>query len=209
MFETQSRMAGELEHMRVIYVRGLLRMPFREMRGYLHDMSSHLSHRTILSISYFGPITSFICIIEFTAAILSELLTSAGGRIDPHFRPWLPLCRDLQDDDAAKQFAVDTFCRRIAGEIISSPNLVLATFLERNMAPQFASTISTLVRGLMPRSSHPIPHTSLFVPSSREPGRSPPISSCDIPLATNPSPAAPAVSTSALASSGVVAEGTV
>ena len=60
--EPQARLSSELAGVRVVYVRGLLRMPFREMRGFLRDLSPSLTPRSLLSISYFGPITSFICL---------------------------------------------------------------------------------------------------------------------------------------------------
>ena len=145
--EPQARLNTELEKVRVVYVRGLLRMSFREMRGYLRDLSPVLTPRSLLSISYFGPITSFICLDATTATALSDTLTQIGGRVDHSFCPWMPLRRDQQDDDTAKQRAEDVFCHRIAGEITSSPNLLLTTFLQRQLAPHLAPTISALVRG--------------------------------------------------------------
>ena len=205
----QSRIASDLERMQVIYVRGLLRMPFREMRGYLHDLSPRLSNKSILSISYFGPLTSFICIDEPTAATLCEHLTAAGGRVDREFRPWLPLRRDQQDDTEAQQRAVETFCRRIAGEIVSSPNLLLATFLQRHLAPHLAPAISALVRG-SPSGLRVSPQTTPPAPVATTPCPGPPTApSLARPPVARPTPAAPAASTSAPASSGDVAEGTV
>ena len=131
----------------MVYVRGLLRMSFREMRGYLRDLSPSLTPRSLLSISYFGPITSFICLDESNATALSEALTQIGGRVDRSFCSWLPLRRDQHDDAAAKQRTEDAFCHRIAGEITSSPNLLLATFLQRHLAPHLSPTISALVWG--------------------------------------------------------------
>ena len=73
-------MSSELAGVRVVYVRGLLRMPFREMSGYLRDLSPALTPRSILSTAYFGPITSFICLTESTASLLTGTLTDIGRR---------------------------------------------------------------------------------------------------------------------------------
>ena len=172
--EPQARLSTELEKVRVVYVRGLLRMPFREMRGYLRDLSPTLSPRSLLSISYFGPITSFICIDESIASVLSDALTCIGGRVDHHFRPWLPLCRDQHDDDAAKLRAEEAFCHCVAGEIVSSPNLLLATFLQRQLAPHLAPTISAIVRGAQHHPTQTSPPPPPTVPAREGPRSSPP-----------------------------------
>ena len=208
--EPQSRMASELAQMRIVYVRGLLRMSFREMRGYLQDLSPQLTSRSIVSISYFGPLTSFICCDEPTAVTLSEALTAVGGRVDPLFRPWLPLRRDQQDDTTAKQLAEEAFCRRIAGEIIASPNLLLATFLQRHLAPHLAQSISAFVRSgphvRRPTARTPSPAAAPGKPVSSQCPH--PASDVTSTIAPAPTPAAVAASTSALVDTGVMAEGT-
>ena len=214
--EPQARLSAELARVRVVYVRGLLRMPFREMRGYLHELSPLLVPRAILSISYLGPITAFTCVDEATANTLIKVITEAGGRVDPAFCPWQPLRRDAQDDVEAKRRAEEAFCRRIAGEITTTPNLLLATFLQRVVAPHLAPRIQALVRGSsagpahtapqVPRPTRPVsdshPTHPVATPTTLPPAASAPVS------ATQPTPAAPAVSTSAPAATGVVAEGT-
>ena len=208
--EPQSRMASELAQMRAVYVRGLLRMSFREMRGYLQDLSPQLSSRSIVSISYFGPLTSFICSDEPTAATLIAALTAAGGRVDPLFRPWLPLRRDQQDDAHAKQLAEEAFCRRVASEIIASPNLLLATFLQRHLAPHLAQSISSFVRS-GPLSHRPAARTpsSVAAPTGHAPSPCPHTdANVAQPSAPSSSLAAVAASTSAPAGVGVAAEGT-
>ena len=91
--EPHARLSSELAGVRVVYVRGLLRMLFREMRGYLRDLSSTLTPRSILSISYFGTITSFICIIESTVSVRTYTLTDIGGRVDSDFHRGCPFVR--------------------------------------------------------------------------------------------------------------------
>ena len=213
--EPQARLSVELTRVRVVYVRGLLRMPFREMRGYLHELSPLLMPRAILSISYLGPITAFTCVDEAIASTLVKVITEAGGRVDPAFCPWLPLRRDAQDDAEAKRRAEEAFCRRIAGEITTTPNLLLATFLQRVVAPHLAPRIHALVRGSsagIARTAPQVPHPIRLASDSHP--THPAATTTTLPaaafapvFATQPTPAAPAVSTSAPAS-GVVAEGT-
>ena len=76
-------------------------MPFREMRGYLRDLSPSLTPCSILSISYFGRITSFICLTEPTASVVIDTLTDIGGRVDTDFQPWILLLKDKLKDAAA------------------------------------------------------------------------------------------------------------
>ena len=208
--EPQARLAAEVAVVRVVYARGLLRMPFRELRGYLRELSAALTPRSIPSISFFGPITSFTCVDAATASELTAVLTAAGGRVDPNFCPWAPLRRDQQDDAGAKQRAEIAFCKRIAAEITSTPNLMLATFLQRHLAPHLAPAISALVRDSLPGPARPTPHRSQPAAPEVDTRSTQPSSTntCPTSSAAQPSPAAPAVSTSAPAAAGVVAEGT-
>ena len=78
--EPQARLAPKVTVVRVVEAIGLLRIPLRELRGYLRELFAALTRRSICSISVFGPITSFTCIDVATTTSLIAVLTEAGGR---------------------------------------------------------------------------------------------------------------------------------
>ena len=73
------------------------------MRGYFRDMLLYSLTLHLLTLSHFGPITSFHSIDTPTTMVLADTLTKIGNVLIPFFRPWLPIRWNEQDDGVAKQ----------------------------------------------------------------------------------------------------------
>ena len=155
LHKPDARLSSELTGVRVIYVREILRKPFRKMCGYLRVLSPSLIHHSIINTSYFGPITSYIFHTKSTTSMLTNTLIVISGRVDPNLRPWMPWRKDQQNDATVIQHMEDACCHHIVGEIVSSPNLQVATYLKRHLSPHLVSTLTALVRGSKIGTMHP------------------------------------------------------
>lgn len=133
----------------MVYVKGIPRMPFTEIRKLLTEMSpTELDGKHVLHISYFGPVTAFMCIDSFTAERLIEDASELGGTVQPDFDPTKPLGSGERAQSVAA--AEKAFCERVARDIQFTTNLLVGTYLYRGLAPRLTARIGEIL-GVSPR----------------------------------------------------------
>ena len=109
----------------------------------------------------------------------------------------MPLRKDQHNDNAAIERAEDAFSHRIARKIVSSPNLLLATYLHRLLAPHLALTLTALVHSGKIGHMHP-PRAPAAAGQPRHDTGQPPRERASLPPTPQrpkPAPRAPSPST--------------
>jgi hypothetical protein len=168
--DPEGQLQQELASVQTVFVHGISPMSYKELRSYLCALDPTLTSKSIPCILYFGRVTCFLCHSSNSAAALRAALSDFGGRIAPTYSPWLPSRRADHDNAAIVARCVTLFCKRIAYEIRTSPNLLVSTFLQRRLAPHLSERISSLVHPAV--GARPLAGTSH--PPQQEPDPPPP-----------------------------------
>lgn len=144
----------KVQGIEMVYVKGIHRMPFKQVREYLMQIGPEdFDGRHVLHLSYFGPVTAFMCVDSFTAERLRDEVSELDGEILLHFDPTQPLALGGGGVGQSVAAAEKAFCARVAREIRFSSNLLVGTYLYRALAPRLTAQIGALLH-VSPRG-HP------------------------------------------------------